>query len=155
MAASLFPTITVATDGSSTANEAVDVAIDLAKRYGSSITIITVAPLQATFVGASEAYVPPSPPIVDLPYYRTLAEQSVQRARAAGIATVKGVVAEGVPVDEILAYLEEEPPTLFVVGSRGLSRGKRLLLGSVSAGVVQGFKGPVLVVHPGTTKPRP
>ncbi len=153
MTAPRFPTITVATDGSAPANEAVDVAIDIAKHYGSSLTVIAVAPLLPTFAASSEAYVPPSPPTIDVPYYRQQVDAAIARARAAGVATVKGIVMEGVPVDEILAYLEKEPPALFVIGSRGLSRGKRLLLGSVSTGVVQGFKGAVLVVHPGATKP--
>ncbi|MCL4308689.1 MAG: universal stress protein [Candidatus Thermoplasmatota archaeon] len=155
MAETRFPTIAVATDGSVPANEALDVAIDLAKRYGSSLTVLAVAPLQPTFLAGSEAYVPPTPPVIDLPYYRRQVDGALAKARAAGIAEVKGLVMEGVPIDEILVYLKKHPPSLVVVGSRGLSRGKRLLLGSVSTAVVQGFKGAVLVVHPRATKPSP
>ena len=50
-------------------------------------------------------------------------------------------------IQEILAYLNKRPGTLAVMGRRGLSPIKSLLLGSVSDKVVQHATNPVLVVN--------
>lgn len=57
-------------------------------------------------------------------------------------------VREGDPTDEILAVEAAETPSLILVGSRGHSRLRRLLLGSVSDGVIAGAEGNVLLVPP-------
>ena len=49
--------------------------------------------------------------------------------------------------------LEQNPTDLLVVGSRGLSAARRLLLGSVSTALVNHAPCPVLVVRPPVTKP--
>ncbi|MGI0139994.1 MAG: universal stress protein [Thermoplasmata archaeon] len=152
MSANLFPTITVATDGSATALEAVDVAIDIARRYAAELTLLSVAPIQPLRVTPAELWVPVPAPTSDLPTYRRLIDETVRRAREAAVGSVQGICLEGVPLDEIVAYVERTPPALLVMGSRGLSRGKRLLLGSVSTGVVRAVKCPVLMVHPGSTR---
>jgi nucleotide-binding universal stress UspA family protein len=50
-------------------------------------------------------------------------------------------------VDEILAFLYQHPTDLLVLGSRGLSAARRLLLGSVSTAMVTHAPCPVLVVR--------
>jgi nucleotide-binding universal stress UspA family protein len=149
--APFFQRIAVATDGSPTATRAVDIATDLAHRYGAKLTIITVSPLEPMYVAPSEGWVTPTAPPSDLPFYRQVLERDVARAKASGVVSVEGVCLEGVVVDEIVAWIEKGPPDLFVIGSRGLSRGKRILLGSVSQAVLQQLKCPVLVVHPGAS----
>lgn len=150
----VFQRIAVATDGSPTAIRAVDIAIDLAQRYQAGLTIITVSPLESLYVAPSEGWVTPTAPPSDLPFYRQILERDVAKAKAKGLSNVEGVCLEGVIVDEIVAWVEKAPPDLFVVGSRGLSRGKRILLGSVSSALLQQLKCPVLVVHPdAATKP--
>jgi len=72
---------------------------------------------------------------------------AVKRAEDAGLPQVTGVLLEGVVVDEIIAHIELHPTSLLVIGSRGLSTAKRLLLGSVSDAVLHHLKVPVLVVR--------
>ncbi|MEM0128609.1 MAG: universal stress protein [Thermoplasmata archaeon] len=154
--AALFPTITVAVDGSANAAEAVDVAIDLAKRYGSRLTILTVAPTPAVYLTPGEPWVVPEGAESELPSYQSLVDTFAAKARDQGVSSVRAVAVEGVVVDEVLGFQEREPSSLFVVGSRGLSRTRRILLGSVSTAVVQSVKNAaVLIVHPsgGATKP--
>ncbi|MCI4360112.1 MAG: universal stress protein, partial [Thermoplasmata archaeon] len=62
---------------------------------------------------------------------------------------VQTVALEGEVTDALVGYLEHHPQDLVVVGSRGLSRGRRLLLGSVSTELVQRLPAPVLVVPTG------
>ena len=57
----------------------------------------------------------------------------------------------GDPVDEILAAETEYEPTTTLLGSRGRSRLRRLLLGSVSESVIANADGNVLLVPPGRT----
>ncbi|MEM3637019.1 MAG: universal stress protein, partial [Thermoproteota archaeon] len=57
-----------------------------------------------------------------------------------------GDVLEGDPASEILRYCEEKNADLIVTGCRGMSKWKRLLIGSVSNSIVSESKVPVLVV---------
>lgn len=156
MSEGLFRRIVVAIDGSETSNAALHVAFDLAGRYDSELLIIAVAPLVQIFAMPNQPLVPPTPSEDFAPRYRTLVEDAVQRAQDAGLDNVTGVCEEGVVIDEILLRLSEDPADLLVVGSRGLSTAKRLLLGSVSNGLVNRTPCPVLVVRPkGPTPPPP
>jgi len=60
-------------------------------------------------------------------------------------------VAEGRPVDRILAAEEELDPDLVVVGTHGRHGFERVALGSVAEGVVARARNPVLVVPTGRT----
>ncbi len=153
MAPPSFRRITVAIDGSSNGDAALDAAIDLAHRYGSDLVIVSVAPLIPVYISTSEPYVPAAVPPSEIGHYREIVEAAVKKAEAAGVGTVTGVSYEGVVVDEILSHLEQHPTDLFVIGSRGLSTAKRILLGSVSSAVVNHAPCPVLVVRPVPTKP--
>ncbi|HTT25550.1 MAG TPA: universal stress protein [Thermoplasmata archaeon] len=147
MTAPTFPRITVATDGSAFGQQAVDVAIDLAKKYGSQLSIVAVAPLVPLYVSSAEPWVPTEVPPSETDHYRTVVNAAVKRAEDAGLPQVTGVLLEGVVVDEIIAHIELHPTSLLVIGSRGLSTAKRLLLGSVSDAVLHHLKVPVLVVR--------
>jgi nucleotide-binding universal stress UspA family protein len=147
----LFRRITVAIDGSAHAAAALEYAIDLAKRYGSDLVILAVAPLIPVYVTASEPYVPAAVPDSELARFQTIVDAAVKRAEASGVTTVTGICDEGVVVDEVLNHLEQHPTDLLVVGSRGLSAARRLLLGSVSTALVNHAPCPVLVVRPPST----
>jgi nucleotide-binding universal stress UspA family protein len=148
-----FRRITVAVDGSSHADAALDVAIDLARRYGSELSIVGVAPIQPPLVGPSEPMIVPAVPPSEAPRFQKIVEDAVGRAEASGLTAVTGVCDEGVVTDEILAHLTDHPCDLLVIGSRGLSAAKRLLLGSVSTAMVTHAPCPVLVVRPRVTTP--
>ncbi|ADU50443.1 UspA domain-containing protein [Thermaerobacter marianensis DSM 12885] len=60
---------------------------------------------------------------------------------------VEPVLRRGEPGREIVAEAERQRPDLVVVGRRGLGRLSSALLGSVSAYVVEHWRGPVLVVQ--------
>lgn len=64
----------------------------------------------------------------------------------AGITTIKPVVKEGHPADEILATAKEEGAELIVLGSRG-DRGYNFLIGSVSREVTNMSPIPVLLAR--------
>jgi nucleotide-binding universal stress UspA family protein len=148
--------ITVALDGSPFADHALTFAIDLAKRYSASLTIIAVAPMVPLYLSSTEPWAPTEMPEGEVKFYRGLVDAGAQRARADGVPDVTGVCLEGHVVDEIVAYLEAHPTDLLVLGSRGLSAAKRLLLGSISDAVSHHVSCPVLIVRglpPGIAPP--
>jgi nucleotide-binding universal stress UspA family protein len=63
-------------------------------------------------------------------------------------------VRSGGPVDEILAEEQRVDSTVTLLGARGQSRLRRLLLGSVSESVVAQGNGNVLLVPPDSSTPR-
>ncbi len=140
--------IAVAIDGSPHGERALEFAIDLARRYSSELDVVSVAPLVPVYVSSTEPWVPAGVPGSELEHYRAVVEEGVAKAGKAGLGKVTGVCLEGVIVDELLAHLETHPPDLLVVGSRGLSTARRLLLGSVSDALVHHARCPVLVVRP-------
>ncbi|MGA8274734.1 MAG: universal stress protein [Thermoplasmata archaeon] len=155
MAPPEFKRIAVAVDGSPHANEALDAAIDLTRRYGGQLSIVAVAPLQPVYVGPTEPFVMAAGSVSDLPRYQQIVEESVHRAEQAGVSAVTGVCLDGVIPDELLGFLDQHPTDLLVIGSRGLSMARRILLGSVSTAMVTQAPCPVLVVRTPPTKRAP
>jgi nucleotide-binding universal stress UspA family protein len=151
MAPPEFKRIAVAVDGSPHANLALDYAIDLAHRYGGQLSVVAVSPIQPVYVVPNEPFVAGAMPTSDLPRYQKIVEEAVARSEKAGVSAVTGLCEEGVVVDELLAFLESHPVDLLVIGSRGLSAARRLLLGSVSTAMVTHAPCPVLVVRTPTT----
>lgn len=138
--------IVVAVDGSDFADRALAMAADLAGRYQAILTLVTVVPPQIVPSYGAPMFEPPDPMAVQAIYDEVLAKgrEKVQNPRIARVETVR---LEGIIVDELVAYLEKVKPDLFVMGSRGLSAGRRLFLGSVSDALVHHAPCPVLVVR--------
>jgi len=68
-----------------------------------------------------------------------------QKAKSANVK-VETVLREGNTVQEIVALAKEGEFDLIVMGARGISRIRELLMGSVSEGVIKNAHCPVLVV---------
>jgi nucleotide-binding universal stress UspA family protein len=141
-----FGKIAVAVDGSAHANHALEFAVDLAKKYTAELTIVAVAPLTA-YVATSEPWIPTEVLEGEVKHYRSILDKSVASAKASGLASVTGVTLEGHITEELVAFVEKNPVDLLVMGSRGLSSTKRLLLGSTSDEVLHHVRCPVLIVR--------
>lgn len=139
--------ITVAVDGSKYAENALSFGIDLAKKYGGQLSVVAVAPLVPLYVSSTEPWVPTEVPQSEIAHYRQVLDAAVARAQKEGVPSVTGLCLEGVIVDELIAHLEHHPTDLLIMGSRGLSTAKRLLLGSVSDAVAHHVKCPVMIVR--------
>lgn len=72
---------------------------------------------------------------------------AAQRAMGESVVPVETYVAIGYPGHEIVTFAETSGADLIVMGNRGLSTVRGLLLGSVSDYVVHHAKCPVTVVH--------
>ena len=134
-----------ATDGSPSAAEALDLAIDLAKETGASLACVSV---HLRHVGSKGM----NPPILEVeePHgAEHLAEAAAEKARAEGVAA-KPYALSGDPAKEIARAAEELGADLVVVGSRGYGGLHGALVGSVSRALMTRCKVPVTVVtnHP-------
>ncbi|MGI0156597.1 MAG: universal stress protein, partial [Thermoplasmata archaeon] len=118
---------------------------------GSSLTVGTVqAPSTAGENTELENLVPINSEGKTLPM---LIEELRTAALSRGVPSMEAVFLRGEVLASLLSYLNDHPHDLAITGSRGLSRGQRLLRGSVSAGLVNEAPCPVLVVR-GRRAPR-
>lgn len=138
MVSHLFSKIVLGYDGSDHAKKALRVAVDLAKKYGSEILVVTV--IDAASVSSD----PNAIRVVSEAASQIAAEASESLSRE-GIAH-RVFVRQGDPSVEITRVAEDNGADLIVVGSRGLSTFKRIILGSVSHGVLSRSRVSVLVV---------
>jgi nucleotide-binding universal stress UspA family protein len=142
----MYRTVVVGTDGSPTADRAVEAAAELARSWGSALHIVTAFRSPRSGMGAATGV-----DLVDSGAGQALAEES---ARAVGLAAIQnfgdGVAAEahaaqGNADDVILAAADEVGADLIVVGSKGM-RGARRYLGSVPNSVAHAADCAVLIV---------
>jgi nucleotide-binding universal stress UspA family protein len=129
----MFSSIVVGTDGSDTAGQAVQAAVDLAGRLGASLEIVSAyEPVPAQRLREEARQAPE-----DLQWTITPREDvEATLADAAGAAEGSGLAVrtyarEGDPADAILDVAEERGADLIVVGNKGMTGAKRFLLGSV------------------------
>jgi len=149
----MFERVLVGFDGSAHSRRAVEVAGEIAGRFRSTLTIAVVRPTkQAEDVARLEALVPISQ---DGRTLASLLDEMRTAALGHGARIVEPVTLHGEVLECLLEYLTRHPQDLVVVGSRGLTPGRRLLLGSVSSGLVNSAKCPVLVVRAGPPPPEP
>ncbi len=124
----MYKSVLTGTDGSETAQAAVEAALELAERFGSVVHVVNVVrPLPA---GAEVTVVYPAG-LEDAA--TVLAEEVAGRAAERGLEAHTCVLM-GDPVERITAYAQEHGIELIVVGSKGM-RGLRRLLGSIPNGI--------------------
>ena len=137
--------ILLATDGSECAESAGRVAVDLANRSGAELDVVHafefVPPRE--FAGVALRL---RSPLECVKQGREVLDEQVGRIEEMGGVVADARLLTGSPVGQILCAAEETNAELVVVGRRGLGGVKRLLVGSVSEGVVHRSRCPVLVV---------
>jgi len=161
----MIKTIVIPTDGSQSAEKAVQVAADLAEKYGAKVVLLHVllrgqmpeGLLRAAQVEhvTSKSGTPNN--LVNMPQeimarvegkkgtqmplevLQFLGERILagakQVCRDKGVKNIEIAVEEGNPSEIILDYAKRNKADMIVMGRRGLSKLKGILLGSVSAHV--------------------
>ena len=129
----MFNRIVVGTDGSDTASQAVNQAIQLAKLTGASLSVVSAfAPVSSRRVQGEQQGAPE-----DIQYELGPREDvNIVLNAAAGKAKQEGIevqthAVEGDPADGILNVAEETKADLIIVGNKGMTGARRFLLGSV------------------------
>jgi nucleotide-binding universal stress UspA family protein len=139
------PGLLAATDFSETAEAALDWASELARSQGARLELIHAVTVPPSLPG----FVPPGPVFdeeVRAAAPSRLGEAAVRLREAGGeVSTHLGM---GTPSQVILSRAEELPAAAIVMGTRGLTGLRHLLLGSTTERVMHRAPCPVLSVHP-------
>jgi nucleotide-binding universal stress UspA family protein len=140
--------VLLATDGSEDAAVATLAAIDIVNSSASELHVLHAFELVPPREYISVALRIHSP-LASERQGRRLLEEQAELISEAGGKIAETYLCMGSPVDQILCVAEEIDARLIVMGSRGLGGVKRILMGSVSEGVIHHTRCPVLVVRPG------
>lgn len=141
----MFHKILVATGGSPWSEKAVQYAIEMAKDYGLHVVILHVItdapPYFIAEAGASVDQVLEGSEETG----RGILAEAIERAEVAGVESETELAWGRVP-EVVCRVAQDRGCDLIVVGSRGLTGFKRLMLGSISNAVAAKAPCPVLVV---------
>ena len=149
---SYFPTkILLATDASKDAAKAAQMASEIAKNSGSELHVLHIGNVKDFHVapGAEQSFSPRTTPLGEIQEQaQERLEEAVRQVEEAGGTVAEAHLRMGAPDEEILRFCDDQGGFgLIVLGSRGLTRIKRMVMGSVSESVVRHAHCPVLVAR--------
>lgn len=138
----MFTKIVVGTDGSESASGAVAHAVRVARELGAELLIVHAYPSPR-----------PSPPPFD--FNDTFPAADVGKAILAGEerihqgsgVPIRTVLLKGDPAEALIDLADEEGADLIVIGNKGMSGGRRFLIGSVPNRVSHHAACSVLIVQ--------
>jgi nucleotide-binding universal stress UspA family protein len=141
-----FSKILVAVDGSQASMDAADQAIKIARKYNSELIALHVILSDTTIFGTN----PPQ----HIDEIKQQAQQYLDKIKQKlpnqhdnnKIQMRTELISSATAVGGIVGFAEKENIDLIVIGTRGRSGFKKLLLGSVASGVVNYAHCPVMVV---------
>jgi nucleotide-binding universal stress UspA family protein len=138
----LFEKILVPLDGSEHSIKALETAVQIAHKFNGKITLIHVYSIGGLAIS-------PTPVRGFIEAIRkvgaSILADGEKRVKAEGVH-VETLLMEGHTVEQIVKTCREGKFDLIVMGARGLSKVKEMLLGSVSDGVIRHACCPILIV---------
>ena len=138
--------ILIATDGSESAQEALEVGLELAAEQDATAFVVHVAPTEDVMPYVGFMYVAPTLPHDFTEHDREPLQKAAELAAERGV-NIETALLKGKPADEIVAYADTLDADLIVVGSRGHGAIASALIGSVSRGVLHESRRPVVIVR--------
>jgi len=134
--------ILIAHDGSKPSEAALKKGLEIAEKFGSSVTVISVVP---------ELYLTELMEMDRLKILDTLTEEAKKamkniKTRTVASKPVKTVISQGSPAEEIIERAKKMKADLIVTGSHGRHGAQKFLLGSVSSKIVDHAPCAVLIV---------
>ena len=141
----MFTNVLVPVDGSDNSYRALDAALHLSEKLGSSITVVNVMEqVPITHIGSEKL-------LSELLEAYKKENQEIL-SKCSNIATEKGLsiktlLLQGNPASVILDYSKKEKFDLVIMGSRGMGKFKQLILGSVSSKIVHHSPCAILLIR--------
>jgi len=139
----IFQKILVPLDGSEHSSRALEVAIHLAKQLNCKLVLLSVYSMVAAS-GSS-----PELSLMAIDGSRDRGKEILKKAEEkvnSEMIEVETELAAGTAVETIVEKSKEGKFDMIVMGARGLGTMKKLLIGSVSEGVIKNAPCPVLIV---------
>ncbi len=134
--------ILIAHDGSKSSEKALKKAFQIAETFGSSLTVLSVIPE----LYLTELMEIDRARILDTMTKETREMMEKIKAKSKHPKSLKTVIKQGDPADEILNAAEKMRADVIITGSHGRHGAQRFLLGSVSSKIVDHADCDVLVV---------
>lgn len=143
-------TVVCAFDGSKYSAKAVEVAAELAGKFRARLVVVHV--YSSPMIAYSGVAGVPSPSINDLEDVakesgQAVLDRGVRMARDQGVKATGELLEAASVVQALVEFSANEKADLVVVGTRGMTGFKKLILGSVSSGLISHAYCPVLVVR--------
>ena len=134
--------ILVAHDGSKSSEKALKKTFQIAETFGSSVTVLSVIPE----LYLTELMEMDRARILDTMTKETREMMEKIKAKSKHLKSLKTVIKQGDPAEEILETAEKMKADVIITGSHGRHGAQRFLLGSVSSKIVDHAECDVLVV---------
>jgi nucleotide-binding universal stress UspA family protein len=140
-----FKKILVPVDFGEPSNHALEVAIELAKRFDGTLTLVHTWEIPAYGYAGMEAV--PMDLLTPLESVASEELESLLAKTRAELPATTAILKRGIPWREILSVIDETRPDVVVMGTHGRRGVGRALLGSVAEKVVRTSPVAVLTVH--------
>ncbi len=131
----MFKSILAPVDGSEQSGRALEVAVDLAAKYGGKVMILCVyrhhSPLEAS-LSMVRAATTETPDDALKSYAKEIVAAAKERAASVGAVPLEGYVRRGQPARTIVTFAAKHEADAIVLGARGAGDLSGYLLGSVS-----------------------
>ncbi len=146
--------ILVPVDGSEISQKSADEAVELAKKFGSEVTFLSVLENKTFMFGGGigipiNLEIPINSEIemekLHLKQYEELLDSLVEKYKSSGLVLSTKIL-KGIIDEEIEEFAKEGKFDLIVMGKRGLSRSKRFFVGSTTRKVIASAPCSVLVL---------
>jgi nucleotide-binding universal stress UspA family protein len=138
--------ILVPVDFSAHAKKAQSVALEFAKAFGAEVQLLHAYSLPVTVIGPYDYQIPASMLAELRESAARRLDQEVKALAGSGVP-VTGLITEGIPTQAIVEAAERLGADLIVMGTRGLTGLKHVVLGSVAERTIRHARCPVLTVH--------
>jgi len=143
----MFKTILVPVDGSPTSDEAVALAVSLARDQRARLVFCHALEEIALIHAAPTRSIDPTFAIQEERDYSSNVLQAAEaKAKAAGVEATSEAAEED-PVPMILRLAAEKQADLIVIGTHGRGGFKRAIMGSTTEGLLRGSAIPVLAIR--------
>lgn len=142
----MYDRVLVPTDGSDTAENAVQCAVDLARRHDAEVHTLYVVDVgnPPESVESEDLWDPVIDAVRNQGNQQT--REVLEMVNEAGLDGSQAVLEGDRPADTILDYVDDHDIDVIVMGTHGRSGPARWLMGSVSERVIRSSSIPVLVV---------
>lgn len=143
-----YTNIVVGSDGSATAERAVEGAAEIAAEHSARLVIVTAYKQQGDELAAQHG-VPDDIrwALTDQHQAEELADRGRRIAAKAGVDRIVTRAVAGSPVDTLLDAAEDFGADLIVVGSKGLTGAAGIVLGSVASSIAHHAPSDVMIVR--------
>ncbi len=141
----LFKNILVPHDGSGHSKHAFKVALDMAKKYNSKISLVTVLDTSSGYWGHSTLWDKAMGGAKNLVTKEFESFESA--AKKAKVSFHSEIIESKSVTKTIVSYSKSKKIDLIVMAAHGITGWDKLILGSVSDGVIHRVRCPVLIVR--------